>query len=401
MTLERERGSLADILVVDHNPDTLWLLIHLLRQQGYKVRPAADGPQTLAAARLEPPDLILLDVMMPDMSGYEVCETLKAAEATRDISVIFISALDQIFDKLRAFSAGAVDYVGKPFENEEVLARVKTHLALYRPQTQLRQTNQQLQHEIEERKRVESALWQRNQELLALQATGEVISSRLDIGHVLDSVAQALQELLDIQGCTLSEWHRDRNAVAAMPEQSPTFWVSQEFSSRDYDLNEYPLTLKVLVEQTRVQMHTGQAEADPAEVALIREAGGQALLMVPMISGGETLGLIELLECRTERTFNETEIAQAQLLANQAATAVQNARLYRQAQQEISERQRLGEILEKQNRALQVLYQTNLDIGSELNVSALLPRILEHAVELLDAERGAFTFTTRISMSCA
>jgi PAS domain S-box-containing protein len=327
MSDEQGGGPLADILIVDDDPEVLRLLIHLLRQQGYKVRPATDGPQGLAAARLARPDLILLDVMLSKMSGYEVCEALKADEATRDIPVIFISSLNQVLDKVRAFSVGGVDYINKPFQIEEVLARVKTHLALYQLQTTMRQTNQQLQHEIDQRKRIESALWQRNQELLVLQAIGEVISSRLDIPHVLKSVAGALQNLLDIQGCTIFEWHRDRNVLSAIPEQAPT-----------YDLNQHPLRLKVLVEQKPVQVHTGQSEADPAELALLQEVGDQALLMVPMISNGETLGLIELSDCRAERPFTETEITLAQLLANQAATAVQNARLYQQAQQEISER---------------------------------------------------------------
>jgi GAF domain-containing protein/CheY-like chemotaxis protein len=388
MRNEQNDGPAADILIVDDNPDSLRLLIHLLSRQGYKVRPVRDGLLALQSARQAPPDLILLDVMMPEMSGYEVCEALKADETTRDIPVIFISALDQVFDKVRAFSVGGVDYVSKPFQNEEILARVKTHLALYQLQTHLRQTNQQLQDEIAERKRVESALWQRNQELLALQATGEVISSRLDIHHVLDTVANALQELLDIQGCSISEWHRERHVVTAIPEQAPTYWINQEASTRDYDLNQYPLTLKVLVEQKPAQVNTGQPEADPAELALIQELGGRALLMVPMISQGETLGLIELLECRTERTFTEAEIALAQLLANQAATAVQNARLYQQAQQEITERKQMGNMLEKHNRALQALYRTTLDIGSKMNMPTLLPSILEHAIELLDADRG-------------
>src|SRR5688500_17280152 len=128
MSGERSNHPLADILIIDDNPESLRLLIQILNQQGYKARAAADGSHALRSIRLAPPDLILLDVMMPGMSGYEVCEALKADEATRDIPVIFLSALNQVFDKVRAFSAGAVDYIGKPFHNEEILARVNTHL---------------------------------------------------------------------------------------------------------------------------------------------------------------------------------------------------------------------------------------------------------------------------------
>ena len=102
----------------------------MLAEQGYQVRPVPDGPLALAAAQAEPPDLILLDIRMPEMDGYEVCGRLKADAHTRDIPIIFISALDATQDKVRAFQTGGVDYVTKPFQFEEVLARVETHLAL-------------------------------------------------------------------------------------------------------------------------------------------------------------------------------------------------------------------------------------------------------------------------------
>jgi serine phosphatase RsbU (regulator of sigma subunit) len=132
------------ILVVDDTPANLHLLAEMLAGQGYHVRVAASGKRALASVRAAPPDLILLDIRMAGMSGYEVCKQLKADRRTRHIPVIFISALDQLQDKVQAFAVGGVDYVTKPFQGEEVLARVETHLTLLRLQNQLRRANRAL-----------------------------------------------------------------------------------------------------------------------------------------------------------------------------------------------------------------------------------------------------------------
>jgi CheY-like chemotaxis protein len=134
----------ADILVVDDNPSNLRILVQLLSQQGYKVRPVTNGRLALTAAQAKPPDLILLDIMMPEMDGYEVCRQLKADERTQVVPIIFISAINETLDKVVAFTAGGVDYITKPFQHEEALARIKTHLTLHRLQQQLQEKNTQL-----------------------------------------------------------------------------------------------------------------------------------------------------------------------------------------------------------------------------------------------------------------
>ncbi|MEW5957196.1 MAG: response regulator [Chloroflexota bacterium] len=134
-----------EILIVDDNPVNLHRLLRMLHGQGYQVRSATNGVQALAAVQLEPPDLILLDIMMPDMDGYEVCTRLKTNPESRDIPVIIVSALSETEDIIQAFSVGAVDYVTKPIRAEETLARVRTHLALRSLQQELRQTNQKLE----------------------------------------------------------------------------------------------------------------------------------------------------------------------------------------------------------------------------------------------------------------
>lgn len=134
MTQPQISMSRANILIVDDTPANLRLLGAMLNEQGYKTRSVVNGEMALIAARSAPPDLILLDINMPDMSGYDVCRTLKADERTRAIPVIFVSALDETLDKVKAFDVGGVDYLTKPVQFEEVILRVSTHLKLHRLQ---------------------------------------------------------------------------------------------------------------------------------------------------------------------------------------------------------------------------------------------------------------------------
>ncbi len=128
--MSRKNNAGGNILIVDDTPDNLRLLSRMLTEQGYTVRPAPSGKRALATTMKEAPDLILLDIMMPEVNGYEVCNTLKANEQTRDIPVIFLSALDEIKDKVKGFEVGGVDYITKPFNVKEVIVRVETHLKI-------------------------------------------------------------------------------------------------------------------------------------------------------------------------------------------------------------------------------------------------------------------------------
>lgn len=161
----------GNILVVDDNPDNLRLLSQILAERGHKVRAVLSGARALAAVQSTLPDLILLDVLMPEMNGYQLCQQLKADEQTRDIPVIFISALDAIEDKIRAFSVGGVDYVNKPFQADEVLARVETHLALRELQKQLQRANLELARQVQELHELNLKLQSQNAELDAFAHT--------------------------------------------------------------------------------------------------------------------------------------------------------------------------------------------------------------------------------------
>jgi diguanylate cyclase (GGDEF)-like protein len=176
------KDMMETLLVVDDQPDNLRVLSTILSKQGYKVRKALNGRIALESAHVQPPNLILLDISMPQMNGYEVCLALKAKAETCDIPVIFLSAIDSTADKVKAFAVGGSDYITKPFQGEEVLARVQQQLTLQRQK-------RQLQQEIQERKQAQAE----TQLLLTIiQAVNQAVNLETALDAVLCDVQQSI-----------------------------------------------------------------------------------------------------------------------------------------------------------------------------------------------------------------
>jgi len=204
----------ATILVIDDESHELTLLTVALTRRGYRVQQADNGPLGLELARSAPPDLILLDIMMPDMDGYQVCRRLKEDAKTGDIPVIVISALERVDDKIEAFSAGAVDYIPKPFVVSEMLARVKTHLALRAAQKQLEEKSEiieQLNESLEQRvirrtQALQDEIAQHKQTEALLQeqrAQSRLLAARLTEVEEIER-RQLARELHDLAGQNLT-----------------------------------------------------------------------------------------------------------------------------------------------------------------------------------------------------
>jgi DNA-binding response OmpR family regulator len=158
MSEQQANAPAGRIMIVDDTPANLQFLRATLAAHGYAVHPAHDGELALQFVQHTLPDLILLDIVMPGLDGYQVCEGLKASEGTRDIPVIFMTALSDTEEKVSGLRLGAVDYITKPFQVDELLARVQTHIALHKLQRQLAAQNAQLRQEIAERQRAEAEL---------------------------------------------------------------------------------------------------------------------------------------------------------------------------------------------------------------------------------------------------
>lgn len=179
MSSDSPQHSAGNILIVDDEVANLKLLDEILSRAGFQVRPAKAPQLAIDSASAQPPDLVLLDVVMPGMDGFEVCRRLKQDDRTRDIPVIFVSALEDAADKVRGFELGGVDFITKPFEEIEILARVNAHLSLHQMTVQLEDLvaqrtaqlaakNEALKVEIEERIRAEAALQEYQDRLRAL-----------------------------------------------------------------------------------------------------------------------------------------------------------------------------------------------------------------------------------------
>lgn len=179
------------ILIVDDNPNNLEVLSETLMDTGWEILIAVNGEGAIAQAEYACPDIILLDVMMPGIDGFTACQRLKLNPATCDIPIIFMTALSETVDKVKGLSLGAVDYITKPFEHEEVLARIKTHLQIRNLTKQLQIHNQQLQQEIADRLAVETKLQKLTQEL-----EQRVEERTFELSQALDNFQQAQVRLV-------------------------------------------------------------------------------------------------------------------------------------------------------------------------------------------------------------
>lgn len=224
------------ILIVDDTPANLRLLAGMLHEHGFRVRPVPSGELALKAARAEAPDLVLLDINMPDMDGYEVCRELKSDSKLSQIPVIFISALTETLDKVKAFSLGGVDYITKPFQLEEVLVRVRTHLTLRRLQADLERHNGHLQELV----RAQVAEISQAQ-LATILAMSKLAESRDDAtGKHLERV----QLYCRILAASLAEDDRYREVV------TPTFVEDIYYASPLHDIGKVAIPDAILLKTT-------------------------------------------------------------------------------------------------------------------------------------------------------
>lgn len=271
---DRSDHDQLQILIVDDNPTNLKVLGGMLDKYGFRVRVAIDGKQAIKGAEIEVPDLILLDIMMPEMDGYEVCRIMKANEKLNDIPIIFVSARVETIDKVKAFNSGGVDYITKPFQIEEVLARVKTHLNLRETRKELEFKNRLLEETLDDLKSMQSQLVQ-SEKMASLGVLTAGIAHEINnpVNSINSSNISLQRILLKIQQLLKAYDSMSENCLDPQIETINRMKEDLDYETLNQGLLQLPQIIKNGVEKTteivqglKVFSHVDKAEKADANI---------------------------------------------------------------------------------------------------------------------------------------
>ena len=329
MTSHSRLASLPDILLVDDTRENLRLLSTMLSDAGYKVRKAISGTLALRAIEVAKPDLIMLDIRMPEMDGYEVCQRLKRNPKTADIPVMFLSALDEVSDKVKAFEVGGVDYITKPFELQEVLVRVENQLTIYLQRKQL----------LEQQKK----LTEQNSKLQLLLTTTKAMSEAEDFNTALEAT---LRQVCEKIGWDFGEFWLP-NSQATVFELGEG-WYSSDSCFKEFRRESKKLTFATNREflkeicQSRQPCWISDVSIEPCDIfqrnQRAKEVGLKACLGVPILSNNQVLAILVFF--KRESSQPEPQIIElVDSLATQLSSFIQRKRsesALRESQQQLA-----------------------------------------------------------------
>lgn len=373
----------GNLLIIDDQPDNLRVLSSILQGYGFTVRKALNGEMALRAIHSTKPDLILLDVCLPGIDGYEICSLLKQNYETQTIPVIFLSALDAVPNKVKGLQLGGVDYITKPYQSEEVIARIQQQLTIQHQQRQLAEQNQKLQEANRKLQEAEAALQQVNANLeqQAHARTAEIkqalefearlkritdkVRDSLDEKQILQTAVQELAEGLNTVGCNAGIYSHDRTTATVACEFNHTLcsFVGQSFYLRDSSF-----------EHVYGELLKGQY-SHFSKVLIDRENNSltYTVLACPVYIEQEVIGDLWLYRPEHQR-FSDSEIRLVQQVANQCAIALRQARLYESSQAQIRELEKLNRL--KDDFLSTISHELRTPVANIKMVSELLSMII-------------------------
>ncbi len=341
MCSDRTSSTKGDILVVDDVPENLQLLSTMLSEHGYEVRRVINGKLALTVAHTDPPDLILLDIMMPDLNGYEVCQQLKASAVTREIPVIFLSALDDVLDKVKAFSVGGVDFVTKPIQAQEVVARIENQLTIVRQRLSLREQTAQLQQEIKERQRAEAALREsanklHNHNLVLTKLAKNVALHQGDLQAALKEITQASAQNLEVERSSV--WLFDPTVTKIQCLDLFKKSINQHCSGMELLAADYPSYFQALQQEQVIAANDAHTDPRTQEFskAYLAPLGITSMLDTPITIKGKTAGVICLEQVGAIRHWTPEDQNFARSLADLVSLAIE-ARERKQAEESLQQ----------------------------------------------------------------
>ena len=359
------------LLVVDDDLNSRQTLDALLSREGYETRCAPDGRAALMVAEADPPELILLDVRLPDLDGFEICRRLKGSEITGRIPVVFLSSLDDLGDKIKGFESGGVDYITKPFQATEVMARVETHLALHRLRNQaetqtivhdamvqertreLTNITESLVREIVQREKAEEALRDRLQfEEFLSGLSARFVNIRSD--RVDDEIRDAMKLVLEyfrVERCGMIRIFPDRQSWqlthAALAEDVPPPPVGKELP-----FSLFPYTYEKLIHKREIHSFS-KLDDLPADANVDRQTnikwGIRSGLYMPILIGEAVAQILAIDSVMSERIWPDELIPRLQLLGEIFANALERTRMEYELRERLEEIEGLKLQLEKEN----------------------------------------------------
>ena len=309
----------AKILIVDDTPNNLQVLFSYLETAGFKVLLAEDGESAIQIAQTQNPDLILLDVLMPDIDGFATCRRLKSQAVTREIPVIFLTALSETVNKVQGFRLGGVDYITKPIEQEEVLARIQTHLRIQKMGRTLVAQNQELHQSLDF-------------EALIRRITDKVRDS-LDEASCLNIATTELASVLNLSSCQVELYDSEQVNANIAYEHSPTL---PKCLGETRTINDFPELYQQLLQGTSLQLVEPIPQFNPQGIQVTR-------LACPIFDERGIIGNLWGLRPPGE-LFTSLEIRLMEQVASQCAIAMRQARLYASSNQQVVELAKLNQL---------------------------------------------------------